>query len=391
MLELLWLLLPVAAASGWLAARQEMQRTVKSAKWRGRSLSSDYFKGLGHLLNEQPDKAIEVFIKMLEVDSETVELHLALGSLFRRRGEVERAIRIHQNLIARPTLSREQRNQVLLELGEDYMRAGLFDRAENLFLELADTGAYAPPALRHLASIYEQEREWNRAVMALRKLEVLTGNPMGPVVAQYYCELAEQARCKGDMAATVQMLKRALGYDRNCVRASLLQGEMDTERGDYKAALRAYRRIEDQDADYLPEVIEPLKDCYTKLGNPGGMTDYLKGVLAKHNGVSIVLALAELLREQKGEPEAAVFIAEQLRKRPSVRGLDRLIELSLAYAEGAARDNLLTLKELTRRLLEEKPIYKCRQCGFTGKVLHWQCPTCKSWSSVKPIQGVEGD
>lgn len=391
MLELLWLLLPVAAASGWWAARRDAQRLPKSTHWRRPGLSADYFRGLNLLLNEQSDKAVEVFIKLLEVDSETVELHMTLGSLFRRRGEVDRAIRIHQNLIARPTLTREQRNEVLLELGEDYMRAGLFDRAENLFLELADTGAYALPALRHLARIYEQEKEWNRAVMTLRKLESLTGKPMGPVMAQYYCELAEQARRNGDVGAAMQMIKRALGCDRNCVRASILQGDLEAEAGDYRAAIRAYRRVEDQDSDYLPEVIGPLKECYARLGNPAGMAEFLRGLLTKHDGTSLVLAYAELLREQKGDQEAAMFIADRLRRKSSIRGLNRLIELNLLHAEGSAYEDLLILKELTRKLLEEKPVYKCYQCGFNGKVLHWQCPTCMSWGSVKPIQGIEGE
>ena len=187
MLELLWLLLPLAAASGWLAARRGVRGTKAQLM---PELSSDYFQGLNYLLNEQPDKAIEVFVRMLEVNSDTVETHLALGNLFRRRGEVDRAIHIHQNLIARPTLKPEQRTQALMELGQDYMRAGLLDRAESLFEELVQVDAHTAAALQQLLVIYQQEKDWDRAIQTARRLGVVSGRNMAPVIAQYYCELA---------------------------------------------------------------------------------------------------------------------------------------------------------------------------------------------------------
>lgn len=388
MWELLWLLLPVAAVSGWWVAKRDSDR---SAHYKTPGLSSHYFKGLNYLLNEQPDKAIEVFLKMLEVDSETAETHLALGNLFRRRGEVDRAIRIHQNLIARPALSRQLRTLALLELGQDYMRAGLFDRAETLFLELIEMNDHTAPALRHLIDIYQQEKEWDKAIAVTKRWEEVSGKSCSEVIAHYYCELAEQARERRDLEQATQMIERALEFDRNCVRASLLQGDMEVEAGDCTAAIRTFKRVEEQDPGYLPEIIEPLLDCYNKLGQTGEIIDYLKQILAKHSSISLILALAELLRQEDGDDAAANFITEQLRKRPSVRGLDRLIELNLAHSEGAARDNLLILRDLVKKLLEEKPVYKCNHCGFVGRSLHWQCPSCKTWNSMKPIHGVEGE
>lgn len=387
MLQWLFLLLPVAAVSGWWLAKRQTRREGPN----GSELSSNYFKGLNYLLNEQPDKAIEVFVRMLEVDSETVETHLALGNLFRRRGEVDRAIRIHQNLIARPTLSRQQRTQALLELGQDYMKAGLLDRAETLFLELIDLNDHAEPALRHLIDIYQQEKDWDKAIAAIQKLEFLSGACKAPVIAHYHCELAEQARHNNDLALARSEVRQALDCDGNCVRASLLLGDMEVSQGDYKAAIRNFKNVQHQDADYLPEVIAPLLNCYSKLGMTREMIDYLMQILQKHNSISLMLALAELLREQHGDLEAGLFITEQLRRRPSVRGLGRLIELNLTHSEGGARENLLILRDLTEKLLEGKPVYKCSNCGFTGKIMHWQCPGCKNWNSVKPIQGVEGE
>lgn len=388
MVELLLLLLPVAALSGWMVAKRSMPRAPRQST---ADLSSNYFKGLNYLLNEQPDKAIEVFVKMLEVDSETVETHLALGNLFRRRGEVDRAIRIHQNIIARPTLSRQQRTQALFELGIDYMRAGLLDRAESLFQELTEINEHTEAALRQLIDIYQQEKDWDKAIAAVRKLENATGKRKEATIAHYYCELAEEARQEANHGRSMQMLKQALACDKNCVRASILQGDIEREAGNYKQAIRAYKRVEQQGPDYLAEVIEPLVFCYRRLGGTAELVEYLRQLLHSHGGITTMITLAELIRQQDGDSAAAEFITEQLRARPSVRGLDRLIELNLANSQGEAHDNLLIIRDLTHQLLEGRPGYRCNNCGFSGKSMHWQCPGCKQWNTVKPVQGVIGE
>lgn len=385
---LFWLLLPIAAASGWFVARWGIQRTTGR---RELALRSTYFRGLNYLLNEQPDKAIEVFLKIAEVDSETVETHLALGSLFRRRGEVDRAIRIHQNLIARPSLSAEQRTHALLELGEDYMRAGLFDRAENLFSELIQIGAHKPSALRHLLAVYQQEKDWDKAIETAEKLERAGRESMGPVIAQYHCELAEEARGRNDARQARRELAQALARDRRCVRASIILGRMAQEDADPEAAIRAYRQVPDQDIEYIPEILEPLVSCYRELGRLDEARAYLEELMDRYDGISPVLAIAGLLLEREGEQAAVSFITQHLRQRPSVRGLDYLIGLNLARSEGRARDTLMILHDLTRKLLDGKAIYRCSHCGFGTKTTHWQCPSCKQWNTVKPIHGVAGE
>ena len=388
-LELLFLLLPVAALSGWWVGKRRMlsSPTLKLTP----QFSTQYFQGLNYLINEQPDKAIDVFIKMLEVDCETVETHFTLANLFRRRGEVDRAIRIHQNLIARPTLSQEQRAQALYELGLDYMRAGILGRAEGLFLELVEDHAKNVQALEQLIDIYQQEKDWDKAITTLQKYITVTGRGQQSVIAQYYCELAEDARYAGDFDRATKMLRQALASDKGCVRASILEGKYATEKGDLKVALRAYKRVEHQDLDYLPEIIEPLIECSRKIGKLDEIVEYLNNILVEHGGISVMLALAEIIRQRDGDQVAANFITEQLRKKPSVRGLHRLIELNLSMSHGDARENLLILRDLTTKLLKNRSIYKCNQCGFSGKSLHWHCPGCKSWNSIKPIQGVEGE
>jgi lipopolysaccharide biosynthesis regulator YciM len=387
-MALLWLLLPVAAFSGWWVARRGMKAAALDGQ---QGIHPEYFKGLNFVLNEQPDKAIEIFIKMLEVDSETVETHLALGNLFRRRGEVDRAIRIHQNLIARPTLDREQRAMALLELGMDYMSSGLLDRAEGLFKELAETGLYSIQALSELLEIYQQEKDWDNAINTARKLELTTGKSLNPVIAQFYCEQASNELSKGDIKLAKDCIRRALNMDPNCVRASLIEAEMAVNAGRLKQALKAYKRTETQDPEYIPEVIQPMLECYRNLDKLDEFMDFLRKIIHKHGGITPLLMLTELIKEQNSEEEAVKYISVELRKRPTVKGVDRLIEYAISKVDGEARESLSMIKDLTGKLLEEHAMYKCVHCGFDAKFLHWQCPGCKSWNTVKPVHGVEGE
>ena len=385
---LILLLLPLAAYSGWWTAKRSLQRSESSLQ---RRLHPEYFKGLNYVLNEQPDKAIEVFIKMLEVDSETVETHLALGNLFRRRGEVDRAIRIHQNLIARPTLNQEQRALALLELGMDYMRSGLLDRAEGLFKELVEDGYYTTQAFRQLMEIYQQEKDWDNAIVIARRLESLSGEHLDSVIAQYYCEKAATHMTSGKEKEAREDVRRALNLDSRCVRASLIEGEIARRENKTRAAIKAYKRVEKQDPDYISEIIQPLRECYTDLDKLDEYIDYLKYLMKEHGGTTALLSLTDILSEVEGEKTATEFISAELQKRPTVYGVNRLLEYAVSRAEGGMHDSLVTIKEMTEELLQNRPIYKCAQCGFDARHLHWQCPGCQNWNTVKPVHGVHGE
>ncbi len=385
---LLLFLLPVAAISGWMAARSSYSG---SGKGRHRQLPPEYFKGLNYVLNEQPDKAIEIFVKMLEVDSETIETHLALGSLFRRRGEVDRAIRIHQNLIARPTLDTEYKTQALLELGLDYMKLGILDRAEGLFSELVAADSTSVQAYTHLLDIYQQERDWDKAIATARKLESISSRDLHPVMAQYYCELADFELNAHNNSNAISHLKRALNLDPKCVHASLMEAELAMKASDYQDAIMACRRIEKQDPEYLPEVVTWMHDCYANLKTPEKYREYLTEILGSYGGITPLLCLTDEIAEAEGEEAAIRFLSDELHKRPTVRGVDHLIKYAILRTEGGLHENLSTIKELTTRLLEDRSVYKCRVCGFGARKLHWQCPGCKNWNSVKPVQGVHGE
>ena len=399
MFELLWLLLPVAAASGWYAARR--------AEGAGRRLTPDYFRGLHYLLNDQPDRAIEVFIKVLEIDEETAETQLALGNLYRRRGEVDRAIRLHQNLVARPALTDDLRLEAHLELAQDYLSAGVLDRAEDIYRDLVGAKAHRVQALRHLLDIYEQEKDWEQARSTAIELADATGTEQGAVISQYLCEGALKTLTLGGKGEALTLLRAAREAHPACARASLHEGDILSSQGSYDLALSAYRRIEDQDADYLPEVIGRIRKCFDKLGRREAARGYLERVLERYGGMTVMLALAEMIREERGNSSAIHFMLDALAKRPTVRGFDRLLDFAsdTASAEVPAEipdrvpaevsaevpDHLDVMKGLLAQLMNDRPVYQCRHCGFAARSLHWQCPGCKHWNTVRPVRGVVGE
>ena len=388
MQELVWLLLPVAAVAGWYSARNSKG---KRGSCSDSILGSEYIKGLNYLLNEQQDKAIDVFIRMLEVNSDTVETHLALGNLFRKRGEVDRAIRIHQNLVARQNLEDEQRMDALLELGQDYMKAGLFDRAEALFLELNDNNVHISSVLPLLLDIYQQEKDWDNAIPIAEQMGFVGEQPARAVISHFYCELAQNALTTDDVDGAIAYLDKAGEYDPHCARARLIRARIAKRQGDCARALKAFEQVADMDIDLLPELLSDMHACHDARNTLPDMITFLRQAIPKYAGILPVLALAEILAREQGDEAAAEFIAAELGRRPSVRGLARFIDFSLAGSEGNARENLLILKNMTDQLLENKPVYSCHNCGFTGKTLHWNCPGCRQWNTIKPIHGVEAD
>ncbi len=384
MLDPVWLLLllPLAAASGWLAGRSD--RSGKSRK-AGREIPSEYYRGLNFLLNEQPDKAIEVFIKVLEVDSETVETHLMLGSLFRRRGEVERATRIHQNLIARPNLDHGQRSNALYELSQDYLKAGLLDRAENLLLEYAEAERNSESALKHLLYIYQQEKEWDQAIATAKRLARVSGKNNDEMIAHFYCEKAQEAISEQHYEEAGALLKQALSSDRTSVRATIMKGDIAQRLGDCRAALKHWQRIEKLDAQYLPEVLERMKSCYSDLDERQNWDAFLRSALHTEASIPVTLTLADEIEDREGPEQARQFITEELRNRPSMSGLAYLVRLTGLLSSGQAKTDMEILQGMIEKAVHTRQGHVCQHCGFRAKAMHWQCPSCKRWNTVKPV------
>ncbi|MBE2293714.1 MAG: lipopolysaccharide assembly protein LapB [Phycisphaerales bacterium] len=380
MMELLWLLLPVAAASGWWMAQRDHARR-NDANTR----SAEYFKGLNYLIDDKPDQAIEVFTRMADVDRGTAEIHLALGNLFRRRGEVDRAIHIHSSLIARTHLTADQRRLALLELGEDYLRAGLFDRAEALFQELVEQPDYMKVALSRLIHILQQEKDWRQAITYCDRLEQIGGEPKQRQTAHFCCELAEEAISHDQLAEAKTWLHDALVRDPDCTRANLLLGNLAMRTGDHWAAILAFQAVERQDRGYFPEVILPLSQCYGTLGHLDRWIVYLRDAQQRDHGGRITDALAEWLLSQEGEEAALRFLERELREYPTLLGLRRLVEIKLGRGEGAEYADLKALHCISTQMLNNAARYRCGNCGFVAKSLHWCCPSCLQWSTIKPI------
>lgn len=391
-MEWLFLLLPVAAASGWWIGRR-----AQAARTLGGGPDPAYFRGLNYLLNEQPDKAIDVFLELAEVDRETAETHLALGALFRRRGEVDRAIRIHQDLMARPRLTGHQRAFALYELGLDYMRAGLLDRAESLFRELAEMRMQVQPALRALMDIYQQEKDWPRCLETARQLEAAGETPLRIEIAQFHCELAEQRLREGDSGAARGHLRDAQRTDPDCIRASLLQAEMDMAEGDARSALTLYARVIERGPRYVPAMLPGLLECYRRLGYERVARE-LGELFHAQPSPPLMLKLSEALEREQGAAAAIGFLLDYLREHADLAGTDRLLELCLREARqaqpaGAATTGASTTAAVldaalgvVRHLLSVQPIFQCDQCGFEARALHWQCPSCKHWGSIKAVE-----
>lgn len=378
------LLLMAAVALGWLAARWQRQ----AGESRYRRVNAEYFKGLNFLLNEQPDKAIEVFIRMAEVDSDTVETHFALGSLFRRRGEVDRAIRIHQNLIARPSLSREYRSQALYELAQDYLRAGLLDRAESILLELLDAPSYTEAALISLVSLYEQQKDWAQAIAMRRRLQAVTRVSEQQTIAQYFCEMAQSALNSQDRNLAMRFLKRAQAHDPRCVRAQLLLAQMAEDAQDWERSERHYRRALEQEIRFATDVLPSLARVSRRLEGQTSLDQILTELRRSNPQAVPYLAIAAILDPQLDDPVSRECVEEYLCTEPSLRSLYEMFTRFSGTGGAAAGADLRPLQAAVRSLLSMGPRYRCEQCGFRGKTLYWQCPSCKTWNSTKPFHEI---
>lgn len=389
MLEILFLLLPIAAAYGWYMGNRSAQQDKQK---HSHQISRQYVTGLNLLLSDQSDKAVDHFIELLQVDNETVDTHLALGNLFRSRGEVDRAIRIHQNLISRSGLTIDQKNLALQQLAKDYMVSGFLDRAEKIFEQLVDEPEHRESALQQLASIYQQTREWHKAIDSAQALVKMGRKRMKTSIAHYWCELAMLDKAEGHNGKAISLFKKALQEDPKCVRASISLGKLHLENEEYDKTIQYMEKVLEQDIDFIGEVLPTLAECYHHLGREQELVQFLRECISNKAGVSAELMLAQLVAQHDGVASAQELLTRQLVKNPTMKGFYRLIDYHIAEAEeGRAKASLSTLQKLVGEQLKEKPHYRCRRCGFSTHSLYWHCPSCKGWGSIKPIRGLDGE
>ncbi|MFA0085911.1 lipopolysaccharide assembly protein LapB [Vibrio sp. 10N.261.51.F12] len=389
MLELLFLLLPIAAAYGWYMG----QRSVKHDRQeQSHQISRQYMTGLNLLLSEQSDKAVDHFIELLQVDDETIDTHLALGNLFRSRGEVDRAIRIHQNLISRSGLTIEQKNLALQQLAKDYMVSGFLDRAEKIFVQLVEEPEHREGALVQLVSIYEQTQEWHKAIEYASALLKMGKKRVRNNIAHFWCELAMVEQSDSNTQKAIQHFRKALAVDPRCARANIALGRLYLENEDYLKTIEHLEAVLEQDKDFVSEVLPTLAECYHHLGQEQDLVEFLRASIEKGAGVSAELMLAQLVAHHEGTASAQALLTRQLVKSPTMKGFYRLMDYHLANAEeGRAKESLTTLQSLVGEQLKVKPHYRCRKCGFSTHSLYWHCPSCKGWGTIKPIRGLDGE
>jgi lipopolysaccharide biosynthesis regulator YciM len=380
----------IAIAAGWFLGRWQ----AAGKKPAQQSLQQEYFQGLDYLLSENTDKAIESFIRALEINSSTIPAHIALAKLFRKKGDVERAIQIHQSLLARSDLSRHDFLRIQMALARDYFAVGLLDRAENLLLEIK---AQRPgpdihqKAMSLLIRLYEKEQEWQQALDLANQLMKSELQGIEVELSHYCCELAEGLIQQQRYRHATEKLRMALTYDKSAVRASLLLAEIAMKQQDWKIAIKEFKRVVNQDPVFLSETIKRLKQCYREINQLPEFERLMKQWLSKTPSTTIMLAVADCVFERDGAYPAGAFITDQLKHRPSIKGFNQLIDLYIAHASKGANESLMVLRGLTGQLQLSKPVYNCQRCGFSGKSLHWQCPSCQNWGTVKPIQGLEGE
>jgi len=391
--ELLYIFLVLLLVPAWIAGRAYGLRLPRKASTS--ELARHYFHGINFLLNEQPDQAIDTFIRSVDVTPHTLETHLTLGNLMRQRGEVDRAIRVHQNLLSRPSLNQQQIGQAHLELGRDFLKAGLLDRAERLFLDLVEDTAsdLRQESLRHLVQIYRDEQEWEKAIRAASMMQknVFGGanNSLAIEQAHFCCELAERCMAKGGYLDARRHLKAALQFNKNSARANILWGDLEMSAHNFQEALKRYRLVPHQEPDRLPEVLERVRCCY--LDDKDGLLKQLGAWMEMYPGTGVLQALSEAICKKDGEEAAALFLGESLQKKPSIKGLIALLDIRVRHSQGMVRDNLSLLMDVLASLARIQPNYRCLQCGFKAAHLHWLCPQCQCWETIKPIQGLESE
>lgn len=371
------LVIPLFFGLGWVAARVDIRHVMQES----RAVPRSYFKGLNYLLNEQPDKAIEAFLEVARMDPDTLELHFALGALFRRRGELDRAIRIHQNLVDRADLSQDHRLKALYELGQDFLKSGLLDRAESVFRRL-ESGVHALDALRHILEIQVLTKDWHQAIQTAGRLEKLGSPAQNADTAHYYCELAVAALLKGETEAARGYLAQAQAENKRSARAWMLLGDLELKAGKDEAAIAAWRSLEEINPAFLNTVAERLVQAHARLGRQDQVIDLLKAYLDRAPSPDLLHLLFQTVAQHQGWAAARQLAADELKRHPSLRALDDYLQASNAISPESVEGRLA--QDLVHRQVSRTAYYQCVQCGFKARQYFWQCPACARWESIPP-------
>jgi lipopolysaccharide assembly protein B len=377
-----WLTLAGTLAIGWgITGWRTWVRRQRRIRRRAR-----YLEGVRFLLDDKPDRALEVFLSIAELDDETVDTHFALGSLYRRRGEVDRAIRVHQHIVDRASLGEGHREAALMELARDYHRAGLYDRAEKLFLELADSGREPAAALQHLIRIYEIQHEWPQAAAAHERLRAVGVPDQPTAIAHYYCEMAEGAIAEQDYAKALEYLGNA-GHEHNDFgRAGILRADLARRQGDHALAVQVYRRVVRRDFHLLAPVLPRLAEATRQAGEPQQFDETLEELIRLGSGNHAEIAYAAIVSGYYDDPVILDCVREMLTIDSDLR------DMAAAFLPPGAepsREQLRAIAGALRNVVLRHARYKCSECGLDSSTFLWHCPGCHSWDSLRGVAALE--
>jgi len=389
MQELLFLLLPVAMAYGWFMGRNSIKQNDQTAK---QDLSIKYSTGLNYLLSNQQDKAIDYLLDALKVEDDTVEAHFAMANLFRRRGELDRALKVHEHLVRQGHLPSKDKQQAIFELGKDFLSAGLYDRAEKMFTKLLKSKSYGLKSINNLLKIYQSTKDWQLGIDLKKAVIKAKDTKSMHTLANFYCELATVALEKDEFIEVIELLEQALELDPNSCRANWLMAKIYENHQQFEQACQCYQSIYQQDKEFFPDVIENMHHCYLQLDASDEFFTFIRKVYEETGSTTALLKYLEQVENKHGINKAMEFILSALKRRPTIKGFKHFVKMQMAEsAKESNGESLDAIKELITAYLNMKPRYSCRTCGFNSSTHYWSCPSCHDWEQLKPFRGLEGE
>ncbi|WOH37953.1 lipopolysaccharide assembly protein LapB [Thalassotalea fonticola] len=389
MIEFLFLLLPVAWGHGLFMGRNSIKQKDQNAK---DSLTVKYSTGLNYLLSNQQDKAMEYLLEALKVEDDTVEAHFAMANLFRRRGELDRALKVHEYLVRQPMLSDKEKQQAVFELGRDFYSAGLYDRAEKLFLKLLKSKMYGCKSLTYLLHIFQSTKDWDKGIALEKAVLKSKDKKLKHVLANFYCELANIAILQDEYIKELELLQNALTLDPKSSRANFLMAQVFENSEQFNNACRCYQEIFYQDQEFFPDVIDKMQQCYQRSDNNDDFYPFIKKVFDKTGSTTALIKYLEYVELTSSKEKAEEYILSALNRRPTIRGFKHFVKMQLNDGnDDKTNKSLDVIKELVAAYLKIKPRYSCKNCGFNSTVHYWSCPSCHDWEQLKPVRGLEGE
>lgn len=381
---LLLFILPFFFALGWFAARIDMKIVLKQAK----SIPDGLYQSLDALIDRKSNTAALALSEVVEqtqdakTDITAYELGLSLGKLYRLRGENDKAIALHQKLLKSPDLVGERRHILQFELGQDFQQAGLVDRAEQQFEQLANT-EMAKDADEVLLNIYQQDRDWQKAIATATKL-AHDETTYQFEIAQFYCELAQAALFRSDYDTARNHTRAALIANRKCTRANMILGDIESKQNHFQAAIDAYSAIEQQNHDYLSMVGERLFDAYAALNKSSEGLDVLLGYMKTFPHLDLINLIYEKAVVLYDEQKAAEMTVDLVRQLPNLIGVYRLISIKISDLPNQWKMDADMIRSVIGRYVQKSMMYRCRHCHFKSQVFFWHCPACNRWETFTP-------